>query len=364
MRVYNTLTRKKEELKTITPNEVKIYACGPTVYNFIHIGNARPLCVFDTFRRYLEYRGYKVNFVQNFTDIDDKIIKRANEEGTDYKTVSEKYIAEFWTDVKGMNIREATVHPKATENIDEIIKESDGIMVARGDLGVEIPPEEVPHIQKVIIQKCNDSFKPVITATQMLDSMIRNPRPTRAEVADVANAIYDGTDATMLSGETAMGKYPVEALRMMAQIAENAEKHLDYKKMLKEKQRYSNASISNAVSYSSVSAADQLKAKAIITPSLSGFTTRQVSKYKPQAIIIGASPEEKVLRKMQLYWGVKPIKTDKEETTEAIMETAMQLAKEKRIINSGDIVVITAGVAINPGQGGGVTNLMKIETIK
>ncbi len=121
MRIYNTLTRKKEELKTITPGEVKIYACGPTVYNYIHIGNARPLCVFDTFRRYLEYRGYKVNFVQNFTDIDDKIIKRANEEGTDYKTVSEKYIAEFWTDVKGMNIREATVHPKATENIDEII---------------------------------------------------------------------------------------------------------------------------------------------------------------------------------------------------------------------------------------------------
>ncbi|MGN0572075.1 MAG: cysteine--tRNA ligase [Candidatus Fimenecus sp.] len=121
MRIYNTLTRKKEELQTITPGEVKIYACGPTVYNFIHIGNARPLCVFDTFRRYLEYRGYKVNFVQNFTDIDDKIIKRANEEGTDYKTVSEKYIEEFWTDVKGMNIREATVHPKATENIDEII---------------------------------------------------------------------------------------------------------------------------------------------------------------------------------------------------------------------------------------------------
>lgn len=121
MRIYNTLTRKKEELETITPGEVKIYACGPTVYNYIHIGNARPLCVFDTFRRYLEYRGYKVNFVQNFTDIDDKIIKRANEEGTDYKTVSEKYIGEFWTDVKGMNIREATVHPKATENIDEII---------------------------------------------------------------------------------------------------------------------------------------------------------------------------------------------------------------------------------------------------
>ena len=121
MKVFNTLTRQKEELKTIVPNELKVYACGPTVYNFIHIGNARPLCVFDTFRRYMEYRGYKVNFVQNFTDIDDKIIRRANEEGTDYKTVSEKYIEEFWVDAKGMNVREATTHPKATENIDEII---------------------------------------------------------------------------------------------------------------------------------------------------------------------------------------------------------------------------------------------------
>lgn len=121
MKIFNTLSRRKEELKTLTPNELKVYACGPTVYNYIHIGNARPLCVFDTFRRYMEYRGYKVNFVQNFTDIDDKIIRRANEEGTDYKTVSEKYIEEFWTDAKGMNVREATVHPKATENIDEII---------------------------------------------------------------------------------------------------------------------------------------------------------------------------------------------------------------------------------------------------
>ena len=121
MKIFNTLTRQKEELKTLVPNELKVYACGPTVYNFIHIGNARPLCVFDTFRRYMEYRGYKVNFVQNFTDIDDKIIRRANEEGTDYRTVSEKYIEEFWTDAKGMNVREATTHPKATENIDEII---------------------------------------------------------------------------------------------------------------------------------------------------------------------------------------------------------------------------------------------------
>ncbi|HBL41004.1 MAG TPA: cysteine--tRNA ligase, partial [Ruminococcaceae bacterium] len=122
MKIYNTLTRSKEELKTIEPNVVKIYACGPTVYNFIHIGNARPLCVFDTLRRYLEYRGMEVRFVQNFTDIDDKIIRRANEENLTYKQVSEKYIEEFWKDTKGMNIREATVHPKATENIDEIIR--------------------------------------------------------------------------------------------------------------------------------------------------------------------------------------------------------------------------------------------------
>lgn len=253
---------------------------------------------------------------------------------------------------------------EGVENIDAIIRESDGIMVARGDLGVEIPPEEVPHIQKMIIQKCNDNMKPVITATQMLDSMMRNPRPTRAEVTDVANAIYDGTDAIMLSGETAIGKYPIEALRMMAQIAEKAEWHLNYKVLLEEKQDYSNTSISSAVSYSSVSAAYRLNAKAIITPTLSGFTSRQVSKYKPKAIIIGASPEEKVLRKMQIYWGVKPLKTDKEETTDAIMETALQLAKEKHIVNSGDIVVITAGVTVKGGQGGGVTNLMKIETIK
>lgn len=313
----------------------------------------------------------KVN-LPSITEKDKADILFGVEQGFDFIAASFVRNAECVREIKDLLNEHGVYIPviskienaEGVENIDEIIKESDGIMVARGDLGVEIPPEEVPHIQKVIIQKCNDNFKPVITATQMLDSMIRNPRPTRAEVADVANAIYDGTDATMLSGETAMGKYPVEALRMMAQIAENAERHLDYKNILKEKQRYSNASISNAVSYSSVSAADQLKAKAIITPSLSGFTTRQVSKYKPQATIIGASPEEKVLRKMQLYWGVRPIKTDKEETTEAIMEKAMQLAKEKRIVNSGDIVVITAGVAINPGQGGGVTNLMKVETIK
>ena len=154
MKIYNTMTRQKEEFVPNDPKEVKIYACGPTVYNYIHIGNARPLCVFDVLRRYLEYRGYNVKFVQNFTDVDDKIIKRANEEGSTFEEISKKYIEEFWTDANGLNFKKATVHPKATENIDEIIAVSDAIMVARGDLGVEMPMEEVPLLQKMIVQKC------------------------------------------------------------------------------------------------------------------------------------------------------------------------------------------------------------------
>lgn len=249
-------------------------------------------------------------------------------------------------------------------NIDEIIQAADGIMVARGDLGVEIPPEQVPHIQKMVINKCNDNFKPVITATQMLDSMIRNPRPTRAEVTDVANAIYDGTDAIMLSGETAMGKYPVEALKMMVHIAEATEQHLDYEGLLDRKEMRSTKGISSAVSFSSVATSYNLKAKAIITPSLSGFTARLVSKFKPEAMIIGTSPDETILRRMQIYWGVKPLKSKRECSTDAIMARAIDVTKETGLIEKDDLVVITAGVTTQDGQGGGVTNIMKIETVK
>ena len=252
---------------------------------------------------------------------------------------------------------------EGVEHMDEIITASDGIMVARGDLGVEIPPEEVPYIQKRMIQKCNDSYKPVITATQMLDSMIRNPRPTRAEVTDVANAIYDGTDAIMLSGETAMGKYPVEAVKMMAQIAKSTEEHLNYSEILEKKRAYSKSSISTAVSYASVATAYRLNVKAIITPSLSGFTARQVSKFKPRQLLIGVSPEDSVLRRMQIYWGVVPLKSRKEESTDAIIAGALELAKEKEYVKERDIVIVTAGVTTNNGQGGSVTNIMKIEMI-
>ena len=176
------------------------------------------------------------------------------------------------------------------KNIDEIIRAADGVMVARGDLGVEIPAEEVPYLQKMIIQKCNMNFKTVITATQMLDSMMRNPRPTRAEVTDVANAVYDGTDAVMLSGETAQGKYPLEALQMMVHIIQNTEQHLDYEGMLEKTGGHLKSGVSSAIGYSSVLAASNLNAKCIITPSVSGATARVVSNLRPRQVILGVTP--------------------------------------------------------------------------
>ena len=232
------------------------------------------------------------------------------------------------------------------ENLDEIISVSDGIMVARGDMGVEIPLQDVPHIQKTIIRKCNAACKPVITATQMLDSMIRNPRPTRAESTDVANAVYDGTDVVMLSGETAMGKYPLEALKTMVQICISAEEHLDskqYSKRIVDKENRS--SISNAVSYSCVSTAYQIGAKLIVAPSITGFTTRQLSKWRPSVPIIGLSPSSTAVRQMQLYWGVLPIKAERSESTDELIDNSLALLKERGIAESDDVVIIAAGTA-------------------
>ena len=251
-------------------------------------------------------------------------------------------------------------------NIDEIIHCADGIMVARGDLGVEIPAEEVPYLQKMLIKKCNDNFKPVITATQMLDSMMRNPRPTRAEVTDVANAVYDGTDAVMLSGETAQGKYPLEALEMMVHIVENTEEHLDYDILLEKAQEHRRKGISSAIGYSSVATAMNLNAKCIITPTLSGATARVVSKFKPKADIIGVTPNEATLRKMQIYWGVLPIKSIEYHTTEDICNDAIDLVNAKQLVETGDIVVLTAGITspVMKKTRVGVSNMMKIAVIE
>lgn len=252
------------------------------------------------------------------------------------------------------------------ENLDEILEVADGIMVARGDLGVEIPAEQVPYIQKMMIRKCKEMYKPVITATQMLDSMMRNPRPTRAEVTDVANAIYDGTDAVMLSGETAQGKYPLEALRMMVQICENTESHLDHEEILSkmEKQRMKNTS--SALGYATVSAAMNLDAKCILVPTGSGATARVISKFQPEMDVLAVSPNARALRRMQIYWGVRPYESMQFETTEAICGNAIAVAKEKNYVETGDVTVLTAGIP-SPHVGGfdyGVSNMMRIVTIE
>ena len=251
------------------------------------------------------------------------------------------------------------------KNIDEILHCADGIMVARGDLGVEIPAQEVPYLQKWLIQKCNDNYKPVITATQMLDSMIRNPRPTRAEVTDVANAVYDGTDAVMLSGETAQGKYPLEALQMMVEIVKNTEQHLDYDTLLSKAQANRKKSISSAIGYSSVTTAASLGAKCIITPTASGATARVVSKFKPEAMILGVSPNEESVRRMQIYRGVFPIKSIPYETTDEICDEAIDLAKAKGFAETGDIVVVTAGIPSPNVKKGreGMSNMMRIAIV-
>ena len=253
------------------------------------------------------------------------------------------------------------------ENIDAIIEASDGIMVARGDMGVEIPAQEVPYIQKMIIKKCNEACKVLITATQMLDSMIRNPRPTRAEVTDVANAVYDGTDAVMLSGETAMGQYPVDAVRMMSRIVEDSEKHLDYASYRKRKVSAENTrNISNAVCYASVATAHDLAASAIVAPSISGFTTRMLSKWRPNQMIVGLSPSMTVVRQMQLYWGVKPFHARRAESTDTLIYSSVELLKEKQIVKSGDIVIATAGVVTraNRHEPATDTNIMRVVEVE
>lgn len=248
------------------------------------------------------------------------------------------------------------------ENIDKIVSAADGIMVARGDMGVEIPAYEVPHVQKMIVEKCNQKYKPVIIATQMLDSMIRNPRPTRAEVTDVANAIREGADAIMLSGETAMGKYPVEALKMMAQIAESTEQYLDYDMMPEYRTLRGDANVSNAVGVAAVRTATNLEADCIVTPTMSGQTARLMANFRPKQPIYAVTPNAWAQRKMQIYWGVTPLRGYQEDTTEHIISHAMYVVKREGYVREGDMVVFTAGdPATNMVKGkGAMTNMMHV----
>jgi len=249
----------------------------------------------------------------------------------------------------------------ALQQLDEIIAASDGIMVARGDLGVQVELEEVPVLQKRIIQACNKAVKPVITATQMLESMMTNGRPTRAEVTDVANAIMDGTDAIMLSGETAIGQFPVQSVKWMAKIAERAEEELDFKRAMTSLPNLDEGDATEAVAYAACAIAHTLHASAILTATTSGGTARWVSHFRPKPPILAVTSNETTYRKMTLYWGVAPMLIAPVSSTDEMSEAALTAALRAHIVKNGDHVVLTAGVPVNvPGN----TNMIQVLTVE
>ena len=249
---------------------------------------------------------------------------------------------------------------EGVSNISSILSVADGIMVARGDLGVELAHEELPVIQKELIKMAIMRGKPVITATQMMESMVSNPRPTRAETSDVANAIYDGTSAVMLSGETAAGKYPSEALQIMSKIAERIERAIDYPKRLSQTEHNSELSMTNAIAHATVTTAHDLQTAAILTVTLSGDTARNVSKFRPQCPIIACTPDQDAQRRLKLIWGVIPLLTKREADTAALFNHSVDAAEKSGHVKQGDIIVLTAGVPIGHT---GNTNMLKVHVV-
>jgi pyruvate kinase len=305
------------------------------------------------------------------TDKDREDLRFALSQGVDWVALSFVRTAEEVLELKGF-IRELSAFgrptpviakiekPEAVDNIDSIIAAADGIMVARGDLGIETSPEAVPMVQKMIIRKCNQVGKPVITATQMLDSMIRNPRPTRAEASDVANAILDGSDAIMLSGETAAGKYPVLAVETMVRIAQEAERshaELGSRQLANRRGR----TFAEAVAHASVETAIDLSAAAIVAPTVSGHTARTISRFRPPCPIVAVTPSPMVQRELMLFWGVYPLLSQRAATTDAVINDAVETAQRHGYVGEGDVVVVTGGSV----EGGlGTTNLMKVHLIE
>lgn len=264
-----------------------------------------------------------------------------------------------WNDVR---IIAKIENSEGVDNIDDIIREADGIMIARGDMGVEIPFEKIPALQKMIIEKVFAAGKIVVTATQMLESMIKNPRPTRAEITDVANAIYDGTSSIMLSGETAMGAHPVEAVKTMALIARTTEQDINYVERFKTLSPGNlSGDITSAISHATVTTAHDLNAKAIITVTKSGNTARQISKYRPNCLIISATTSEKVRRQNNLSWGVLPVMCEEKSNSDELFRHAVDVAEKTGFIKKGDIAVITAGIPL--GQSG-TTNMLKVDVVR
>lgn len=250
---------------------------------------------------------------------------------------------------------------QGVDNIDEIIEVTDGIMVARGDMGVEVPFEKIPAIQKMIIEKVYKAGKIVVTATQMLESMIENPRPTRAEITDVANAIYDGTSAIMLSGESAVGKHPVEAVETMDRIAKTTEADIDYKTRFDHfYQKPEDRNITSAISHATVTTAHDLNAKAIVTVTKSGKTARMISKFRPYTPIVGATTEPQVYRQLVLSWGVIPVMCEEKKNTDALFNHAVEVSEKHGILDKGDLAVITAGIPLGMS---GTTNMLKVQVV-
>ena len=250
---------------------------------------------------------------------------------------------------------------EGVDNIDEIIDASEGIMIARGDMGVEIPSEEVPVIQKMIIKKVYEAGKKVITATQMLDSMMKNPRPTRAETTDVANAIYDGTSAIMLSGETAAGRYPVESLQTMVRIAERTEEDIDYRKRFFGYDHRASSNITDAICHATCTTAHDLNASGILTVTKSGTSARMISRYRPNCQIIGCTTDEKVGRQLNLSWGVRPLLIMEESDVIELFNHAVNNARDYGFLNPGELVVITSGIPLGIA---GTTNMIKVQTVE
>ncbi|QQK77291.1 pyruvate kinase [Salicibibacter cibarius] len=310
----------------------------------------------------------KVN-LPGMTDKDAEDIRFGLEEGIDFIAASFiRRAADVFEIRELLEFHQAENTPiipkieneEGVENIEEILEVSEGIMVARGDLGVEIPPEEVPLIQKKLIGYSNNLAKPVITATQMLESMTTNPRPTRAEASDVANAIFDGTDAIMLSGETAAGDYPVEAVETMSRIAVKAESALNYEEVLDNRTKESRTTITNSISQAVTRTALSLDTSAILTATESGYTARLVSKYRPKSKIIAVTSDIRVLRRLNLVWGVYPLLGEKVATTDEMFDITVSEALKSGVVKHGDLVVITAGVPVGET---GTTNMMKVHVI-
>lgn len=311
--------------------------------------------------------GVNVN-LPSITDKDIADIKFGLEQGVDFIAASfirkasdviaiRQIVEDFGSEV---DIIAKIESRQGVDNLDDIINVADGIMVARGDLGVEIPAEEVPVLQKSMIEKCNFAGKPVITATQMLESMTQNPRPTRAEASDVANAIFDGSDAIMLSGETAAGKYPVQAVETMARIAQRAELAVNFDDLLETRGAALQRTVTDGISHAVCTLAKELGVSAIITATASGHTARMIAKYRPRVPVVAVTPRPRVLRKLALVWGVEPLMMANLTGTDEMIAGSVEAALASGLILAGDLVVITAGVPVGVH---GTTNMMKVHTV-